>query len=178
MQRDIALIADEDWQAGPEAVAARIEIIEERYRLRQEIADLKVQLQRMTDTAVPDVATLAHRSHNHPPDLVDATAAIRQSITIIWDSLDEADRELAKVAPEPTVLMRIGQAILEATKAIASYCVTLGDIALRKAAEEIGSTGTRWVIGVGATLFAANTGPVQSLAKGLFELAQKLLAGG
>ena len=55
------------------------------------------------------------RSHNMPPELVDADARVTQSIQIIWDTIDEAEEGLREEKPEPSRLKKLGEVLLRAT---------------------------------------------------------------
>ena len=77
MQRDIALIADEDWQAGPERVAGRIAEIEASYRVSEIISQnpyamrVEYDVRRHKLVAFPVDA----------PDLDAIVAAIRSAVS-------------------------------------------------------------------------------------------------
>ena len=174
MHRDIALIPNEDWEQGASHIAGLIAIIEERYRLLQQTAQLKAALATPTLIATANVATPKQRSHNNPPDLVDAEIELHKSLAITRAALDEAELELAKPDPDPSILTLIAEKLQVAAIAIAGYCALLGDIALKKAAEQVGTTGAKWVI---AYLFV-QSGPVQSLAQDLISFARMLIPGG
>ena len=53
------------------------------------------------------------------------------------------------------------------------YFASLGDIVLKKAAEEVGSTGTKWALRIGAACLLG-----QSIGQALIDLAGKIVAGG
>lgn len=176
---DIALIPAGDWQGGADRVHPIIErmlLERERLKLLDQVEALTAELREARRIISEPVASANARSHNMPPELVDVESEAQRAITIIWADLVEAKKELEKPEPEPSVLRRLGQRLLGAVAAFAEYAVILGDIALRKAAEEIGSTGTKAAVWVFLTIFAAQTGPVQSIGMGLMELAKKMLA--
>ena len=168
LQRDVALIPDEVWQQGPGPVAVEIARLEELHGLRRELAELK---RRLTDPppAVSVAAGAELRGHNNPPELLDATAELRQNIVVVWQALDEAETELAKRHPEPAALKRIGMALLTATKAIALYCATLGDTAVKNAAAEFGKAGGKWLAGGAAFGIALNIPPIARFAERLLD---------
>ena len=173
LERDIAMIPDADWERGAEHIAGLIAQIEERYDLKAQVQELRKQL-RLAQTAS---AVEAHRGHNQPPELIDSTAETQGQITIIFDTLDDAEKELSKPDPSPSRLQVIGQALLNAGIAIAKYCAGLGDTVLQRAAEELGSSGTKWAIRIGTVSLAAQAQPVQSLGRVILEYALKLAQG-
>lgn len=174
LERDIALIPDADWEKGAEHIAALIADLEERHDLKAQVQALRQQLT-LAQTAAADAA---HRGHNQPPELIDSAPEVQREITIIFDTLDDAEEELSKTNPSPTRLKVIGQALLNAGMALAKYCGGLGDTALQKAAEELGTSGTKWAIRIGAASWAAQAQPVQSLGRVILEYALKLAQGG
>ena len=122
---------------------------------------------------VSQTATEALRSHNHPPELVDANVAIRREVAVVIAALDESETELARTVPDPSILRRVGLAILSAAKAIANYCIGLADTALKKAAEELGTTGTKWAIRTTTAYYAAQSEPIHIVGKAIFDFATK-----
>jgi len=170
MLTEIALIAPEHWDAGPDVVNPMIALIAEKYRLMAEAAALKEQV-RQARTALHD---LERRAHNNPPELVDeGVAEARQAITLIWEALDEAETELAKADPAPSKLKAIGARLIELGRSFVVYCGGKLDIALTVVIKEAAKTGTKWSIGLGATYFTAQQPQVQSLGKALMDLAAK-----
>ena len=57
------------------------------------------------------------------------------------------------------------------------YCASLVDVTAKKAAEEVGSTGTKLVLGAATTWFFGQSEPVRTLAGGLKDLAELLIKG-
>ena len=88
--RDVALIEDDIWQAGPREVAAAIAKIEKIHELR---ADLAALTQAMENEDLPQVqrgATLSHRGHNNPPEMIEAIAIVQANAVDITQALDDA----------------------------------------------------------------------------------------
>lgn len=110
-------------------------------------------------------ASLAHRSHNRPPEVLDNAAEVQQQITIIFDTLDEAEVELSKPAPSSSRLQRLGQRLVMAGKAIAQYCGKVADKFAMSAATATGAYGV--------TLFVKHAADIQLLGKALLEFAVK-----
>ena len=174
LEHDIALIPDADWEKGPVHIAGLIADMEERHALKAEVIALREAL----TLSQAQAASVAQRSHNNPPELLDAAPEIQRQITIIFDTLDNAEAELSLAKPSPSRLKIIGQALLAAGLAIAKYCGGLADTALQKAAEELGTTGTKWAIGIAAASWAAQAQPVQTLGQMILKYALKLAQGG
>ncbi len=141
IQYDIATIANDIWNSGPETVAAVIALIEERFDLKAQVVALKEQLRQSTLVNSPQSASPAHRAHNQPPELVEVEAEVRREVTIIWAALDEIDTELAKRDLAPSVLKRIGKVLIDAATRILAYCGSLADTTLKAAAVAIGTAG-------------------------------------
>lgn len=175
LQRRVALIPDEDWQRGPAHIAAIIVRLEEQFALRTKIAELKETLRAIEVQLLSQGATAAQRSHNHPPELVDAPTVIGREVVIAMAALDEAETELAKFKSDPLILNRVGSALLKAAIAITKYWAGLADVILTKSAEVIGDTGTKAVIAAVALNYAPQFGNV---GRALLELAAKLAIGG
>ncbi|MGR3343624.1 MAG: hypothetical protein ACU0DI_10445 [Paracoccaceae bacterium] len=168
LQKEVVLIENSDWEKGPEHIAGLIEIIRKRRELEAAIAALKEQL-------TVQRATIEQRSHNKPPGLVDEHTAVVQQFTIIWDHLEEIENEIAAGEPSVGRLHELLTRTLAYAKAFAIYCASLGDAALKKAAEEIGTTGAKWVIRISAGYFVAQTQPVQSGLQSVGELLKQLI---
>jgi len=169
MLYEIAVSQDIDWEATPRKVNAAIARIVEKHRLLREIADLKAQ----RDQLASFTASAEMRSHNMPPELVDADARVTQSIQIIWDTIDEAEEELREEKPEPSRLKKLGEVLLRATAEVIRYCGQKADIMVTEAAKKIGAAG-----GVAAaSLLASQTEAAQKIGNGLVEFAKLLLGG-
>ncbi|MCB6176554.1 hypothetical protein LHP98_00225 [Rhodobacter sp. Har01] len=174
LQKQVALIPDAVWQQGPAAVAEAIRLIEDRLDLLQQVSTMKAELAGL-QAALARQASAAHRAHNHPPDLIDAPAPIVVQVNTLVAALNEAEAELAKPAPEPGALRRIGALIVDATLTALRYCGGLADTMLQKAAEEIGSTGAKVAIGIGGLSIVSHLEPLKDLGKALIAFAARLL---
>lgn len=172
LQEKVALIPDEVWKAGPVAVAERIRLIEEQMRLLGEAERLKVELA----AARNEVAALSKRSHNNPPELVEPFAEIERQAGEIAEALEAAAEELKQDAPRAAVLRRAGAALVGAAGKSLAYCASLGDVALKKAAEETGSLGAKALIGAGLLAWMSQLEAVKTLGRAL-EAFAKLLGG-
>ncbi len=163
MLEEIALIPDEDWEKGPEHINNQvIAAIVEKYRLLREVQELRKEL-----AAVRQTATAAPMGHNNPPEGIEAEAEVVTQTEIIWAALEEAEEELSKPEPSPSVLKRVGTVILRAIAEIGKYGAKLGDVGLKAVAGTVGA-------GVGAYLISK--GPeIQLWAEQLMEYAGKFI---
>lgn len=176
LQREVALIPDAVWQEGPEAVAKAIAEIEARFGLLAEVATLRGKLQEF-EAATALQAFIAHRAHNHPPELLEPEVAVQTQISVMVRALLEAEEDLAKPNPSPALLKRVAGVLVTGAKAIALYCGSLADTALQKGAEEIGTSGVKWALGLGGVSLALQLEPIQQVAKALADFARVFLGG-
>lgn len=170
--KSVALIPDNIWEQGAEAVATEIARIEEQQRLQREVERLRSELA----GARSQIAAFSARGHNNPPELVEPVAEVERQADVLAAALGEAEQELAKEAPRAAVLQRIGRELFTAASKSLAYCASLGDAALKKAAEEVGSTGAKALIGAGLIAWVSQLGAVQVLARAL-EAFAKMLGG-
>tara|TARA_R110002096_G_scaffold155130_3_gene319378 strand:- start:1740 stop:2906 length:1167 start_codon:yes stop_codon:yes gene_type:complete len=169
LERDIALIPDEDWEKGADHIAAKIALVEERYDLKAQVVALKQQLTLQQSS----IATAQHRSHNQPPELIDAGVTLQRQITIIFDTLDEAEEELAKTNPSPSRLKRIGQRLIDLAASVVKYCGKIADKGL-VAAVVAGSTAAGTI---GAAKLISHLNEVEIKGSAICKYAGKLLSG-
>ncbi|MGJ8618407.1 MAG: hypothetical protein ACSHWS_16310 [Sulfitobacter sp.] len=93
LQRDVALIPDEDWRKGPEHIAKVIHGIRVPYRLREEIVELEHQLANVSPGH-------GQMGHNRPPEPIE-DAQLTQIPEIIWADIGAIERELVTPKPDP-----------------------------------------------------------------------------
>lgn len=175
VQHDVALIPNEVWKTGPGPVAEAIAVIEERFDLKAQVAALTEQLRQSTLFDASQTASPAHRAHNQPPELVEVEAEVRREVSIIRAALDEAETELAKREPSPSILLRVGKVLIDAATRVASYCGSLADEALKAAAKAIGATVGATVVATGSAAVLGYSEQVLSLGKALLDYASKLI---
>jgi hypothetical protein len=152
---NVALIDDDIWQAGPKAVAGAIAQIEKIHDLRAQLAALTQAMEDEDLLQLQLGATLAHRGHNNPPELIEAMAIVQTSAVEIAQGLDDAREELAKPAPDPSRLKKIGSGLVSVVSGALGYCGVLTDKFLQSYAETLGEEAAKWtmrLIGRGATL--------------------------
>ena len=170
LQRDLALIPDEDWQQGPAHIAAIIARLEEQFDLRGQVAELRTKLQEAEFRDQASYATVAHRSHNHPPEVLEAATEARREITIVLQLLEDAEKELSLQAPSSAILKRNGAVLREAGKSIAKYCLKLVDLAVTTTLV----AGTTAVVSYECLKYAPE---IEGIGKSLIEFAAKLVVG-
>lgn len=103
--RDVALIDDDIWQAGPKAVAERINLLIQRHALQREAAAINARL--MEFIALNE--GLGANLHNQPPDEELSPVKLRATLREISQALK--DIEVALDGPEisPEVVVGLGQ---------------------------------------------------------------------
>ena len=142
MLAEIATQPDRFWQGTDDAADDRIARIRERHDLLEEVRALKTE----RDALREGRASRAQRSHNMPPELVDAPDEVAREIVVVWDRPEEAEAELEKLEPDPGRLAAIAQAILAGCRAVLAYCGKVADAAVVEAALGVGAAGGVWVV--------------------------------
>ena len=164
---EIALIPDADWTAGPDRLNALIELIVEKHRLKAEAARLRAELVRHEAA----FASVAHRSHNQPPELVEVPIVHQYRVAI--GALAEVEEELAKPSPSPSRLVRVAETLRDWAGKTLMYCAKLGDAALMELAKGVGK-----VAAPGAAVWLlAQSEHAQTLAHALMDFAARLPGG-
>ncbi|RUS59950.1 hypothetical protein EGN72_11710 [Pseudorhodobacter sp. E13] len=169
LERDIALIPNAEWEKGAAHIAGLIALIEERFDLKAQVQALRQQLT-FAQTAPADAA---HRGHNQPPELIDSAPEVQRQITIIFDTLDDAEKELSKFAPSPSRLKVIGEALLNSAAIIARYCGGIANKAVGAAAVAFGTAGGA----LAAAKLIQFVTPVKTLGQSITDFALKWLGG-
>ncbi|UTS81248.1 hypothetical protein OL67_002326 [Phaeobacter piscinae] len=173
LQRRVALINDDVWDAGPEAVAAEIERIRSLFELEQEIANLKEQLAIVQDT--PATALIGD---NGGPPLEDAPArAFQTDLALIWKQVEELEEEIAKPSPSPSQLGKIAKALWDISRRMAAYCGSIADGMIREGSKEMAKAGAKWTAGATAVTVTAQTESVQSVATAIWAFVKTLPPG-
>lgn len=116
LQEQIALIEDEIWKAGPEAVAERIDEIEKRFALKKALREAETEL-------VLDAAQRLGIGGNNPPERIDDIPVIPEIQTIIWAPIETLKEEVEE--PQPN-RQRIKNAIEDLKEVLASCRSYLG----------------------------------------------------
>jgi hypothetical protein len=163
LQRKVALIPEAIWQQGPEAVARAIAIIEEKRRLRDELAALEAQAQ----AAIADLNRPAPRDHNGPPDLIgDEESGLHQVLRNVVAVSQEARLELAAPSPRPERLREWGTSLRVWALAIVHYAGAKLDVFVTEVVKELAkSVGFTLKAAILSAVLAGTVGPaLQNLA--------------
>lgn len=168
--RDIALIDGALWQAGGDELDREISRIAERYRLLEEVYGLKAELAKVRAAD----AALAHRGHNHPPELVSSDASeLAGAVDALSIKLDDAEQELERKQPSPSQLRSIGRAIKGLASAFLRYCGGFTHKTLQASADELGKSLGKWAGPAPGFYLASQSPKIIELADALIRLAGK-----
>jgi hypothetical protein len=126
----------------------RINQIVERYRLRDEV----VALQRELEQARAALANRAQRGHNGPPELVDDTPKIEERLAVVWAATQEAETELEKPKPNPAILSKAGQIILDFGIWLMKYCGKKMDLVINTTI----TTVIKWGVPAAGAVYLTN----------------------
>lgn len=143
LQRQVALIPDEEWEQGPTHIAERIEEIRKRFELEARIADLEAE-------RTKGIATEARLGigGNNPPEALDESEDITRQITIIWAAIDALKAETRKESTAPATVAKIIKTLGKGLLAILNWCARKGDLATDNL--------IKWGIPAGAAALVAN----------------------
>lgn len=114
LQREVALIPDEDWKKGPEHIARLIEEIEARFALKARIRELEDELSR----ASKDRFGIGG---NDPPKAIEDAPSIAKEFTIIWAPLQDLKSEAEKAQPDRTIVRLVAERLRAALLACGSW---------------------------------------------------------
>lgn len=142
LQREIASIPEHIWEAGPEAVAARITEIEARFALSARISELE-----------PDLFNAAGNRHgiggNNPPEAIDVVKARPKELLIIWQPLEILAAQVDARNPDPELVKAALSALSLALRTGLQWCAKKADLAV--------DTAIKWAVpAVGGGYFALN----------------------
>lgn len=165
LQKQVALIPDAIWEQGPKAVAQAIREIEERFDLRQQVSALRGKLEALT-TALAQQASAHHRSHNNPPELIDAPAQIMVQVNTLVATLRETELELPKPAPDNSLLSKFAERLRDGALAVMRYCGGLVTTIVAEAAKSVGKRA-----GDALVAYVA----LEPMMKGITSLAEAIL---
>lgn len=150
LQRRVALIPQEVWEAGADAVAGAIAEIEARFEVQNAAADL------MADRDVGLVDSRLGIGGNSPPEAIEVPAEVMASQTIIWAVVNEIAEEAEAEIPDKARLA----ATLDALKSALGVCLKWAG---RKADLAVDTVIKVGIPASGAAFIAANPAKVQAL---------------
>ena len=147
MLHEIATTAAIDWVASTREVNDTINQIVERYRLRDKVVALRREVEQLRNaTQYPP------RNHNNPPELVADAPEVQEQLTIIWAAAREAEEELEKPKPDPTILSKAGQIILDFGIWFAKYCGKKVDLVINTTV----TTAIKWGVPAAGAVYLTN----------------------
>lgn len=120
LQEQIALIPDEIWDAGPEAVGEEIARIEAEFELRARIAELEAA-QLVSGDARFGIGG------NAPPEEIEDPQVAEQA-TIIWDAVAGLKEEVEAEEPDASRVASLIEKLGAALKAVMAWCGRKGDL--------------------------------------------------
>lgn len=166
---EVVAIDDTIWHRGPEAVAAEIERIQARLALQNEISALRDEVLKLRQNQATPAT-----GHNQGPPIDDSEIHLRESFDLVWPILDALEEEAAQHSPDISRLKALALRLWEIAKTAATYCGAKLDIALAKAAETVGETGTKWAVRASVATYASTNEGLQSVAKLAWKFARTL----
>lgn len=148
LQEQIALIPNEVWDAGPEAVAEEIARIEARYAVRQKIEEIEEAASSVSDGRFGV-------GGNNPPEPIEPAPQDAQRILLIWDAVEAVKEETEADEPNRERLEWALGLLQGGALVVAKYLGAKADLAIK----------TVIVAGIttGCGYLAANPGQLQQL---------------
>jgi len=168
-----AIVDQVDWDGAPEEVNRQIQQIERDY-LRATVRRLKEE----TSNVLALEDELPSRGHNNPPEMIKDDADAKAAITFIWADLDDAEKELEKDEPDPSALMRLGDALKTGSWKVLKYLGEKADLAVDGVVKEGAKSSTKWLIRALGASYIAQLEAIQSAGRALLEFAQRLFQAG
>ena len=165
--KEIALLPDDLWAAGAEAVGERIDAIRDKHRMRRIIAEIRSSASAFAAGGAPPEL----RGHNNPPELIaDGLLEARQGAAELVPLLAAAEVELAKPVPIASTLERIAKDIKALVANLGQNARTLLGAVMLAAAAAAGADLGHWIAAV-----ASDPHSLLALAKALRAIAAQWL---
>ncbi len=150
LQEQIALIPNEIWEAGPEAVAEEIARIEAAFELRERIAEVEA------DQANKAEKRLGIGGNNPPEEIHDPETA--QQVLMLWESIAGLKEEVEADKPDTRRVAALIERLGAALKAVIAWCGRKGDL--------IVDTSIKWgVPAAGGGYFLVNPAKAEAVLK-------------
>ncbi len=150
LQRRVALIPQEVWEAGADAVAGAIAEIEARLEVQKAAAAL------LADREAALVQNRLGIGGNSPPEPIEVPAEVVASQTIIWAAVEEIAEEAEAETPDKARVARALEALAQGL----GVCIKW----LGRKADLVVDTAIKWSIpAAGTALIVANPAKVQTL---------------
>jgi hypothetical protein len=122
LQEQIALIPNDIWDAGPEAVAEEIARIEAAYELRQRIAEVE-------GNQVLSEGQRHGIGGNNPPVEIDDPQTAEQ-VVVIWESIAGLKEEVEADEPDADRVGRLVDRLAGALSLVMAWCARKADLAV------------------------------------------------
>jgi hypothetical protein len=122
LQEKVALIQNEIWDAGPEAVAAEIARIEAAFELRRSIADVEAD-------QVQSVDNRLGIGGNNPPVEIDEPETGAQ-VVVIWESIAGLKEEVNAEQPDATRVADLIERFSKALRVVLDWIGRKADLAV------------------------------------------------
>ncbi|MEM1150586.1 MAG: hypothetical protein AAGI03_08510, partial [Pseudomonadota bacterium] len=166
--KQIVLIDSKIWEAGPEAVAKALAIIDAQRRLSVQAEALLDEARK--GNAVRQQEPIAGIGHNQPPESIEEEVAsqIQGAGFEAQEAIEEIASELKETKPDEEKLEKSSNKLLDALLVISKYCGGKLDLAI--------DTLIKWGIPAGCTWAVAKYTELSALANGVKEFI-KLIAG-
>ncbi|MCT4685167.1 MAG: hypothetical protein N4A39_15690 [Roseicyclus sp.] len=150
LQEKIALIPDETWDSGPEAVAEEIARIEAAFELRQRIAEVEADQVSIADKR------LGIGGNNPPEEIADPETA--QQVVILWESIAGLKEQVEAEEPDAERVAVLIERLGAALRTVIAWCGRKGDL--------IVDTSIKWGIpAAGGGYFLVNPAKAEAVLK-------------
>lgn len=168
LQRRVALIENDIWEAGPDKLADEIARIEAAYEVEKRASELEAKAQ-------TGVQASRGIGDNNPPSPIEDAIKTSDGVTIIWAAAQELKEEAQIETPNKDRVKKAAGVLVGVLKACGLWAgkkLDKGlDAAITSAGKEIGK---RLVQALSATVIARITG-LDDLIFGLIEAVQRWL---
>ena len=115
MQEEIALINDEVWKAGAEAVAGEIAKIEAKYALR-------AALEKIEPTTKNLEIDRRRIGGNNPPEAIEDGMSAERVVEIVWADIETLKEEVEAETPSKSRIETAAQSLQNALVMISKWC--------------------------------------------------------
>ncbi|MEJ6389666.1 hypothetical protein [Gymnodinialimonas ulvae] len=149
LQEKIALIPNEIWEAGPEAVAEQIALIEAAFELRRRIADLEA------GQAVAEQGRHGIGGNNPPEEIDDAVVGAQ--VSVMWESIAGLKEEVEADEPDSGRVAALIERLSHALKAVVAWIGRKADLAV--------DTAIKWGIPAGGGFLVLNPEKAHAVLK-------------
>ncbi len=149
LQEKIALIPNEIWEAGPEAVAEEIARIEAASELRQRIAEVEAEQANVAEKRLGI-------GGNNPPEEIDDPETVQQ-VVILWESIAGLKEEVEANEPDAERVAALIERLAAALKTVIAWCGRKADL--------IVDTTIKWGIPTSGGYLVMNPAKAESVLK-------------